>query len=191
MIAAYNRDSLVEPRLGAQKEKIQDWLKTEKIDADAVSWYIDRLEKGRPTKSGIEDLTKAVHANKVSKVVVWKLDRLGQTTGQVVSLLNDWLDRGVTTVSVKEKIHIQGRDTSLEQLLSALKNIEEVARKERQAKASIHAQKKAAARKRHIEQARKLKQDVWDLYHAGLSVQEIAKKLGISVDKVENCLIII
>ncbi len=190
MLAAYICDSLVGRGLDAQRKEIRNWLNAEKVDTDSVNWYEDGLENGRPTKSGIEALSQAIHSGKVGQVVVWKLDRLGRSTRQVISLLSDWLEQDVSIASVGQDICIQGGHSSLGQFLSALNEIEVAAHAEGEAQAIIHAKKKEVAKRRHVERAERQREEVWDLYNAGMSVPKIAEKLGISMDKVSNYLII-
>lgn len=173
-----------------QKQAILNWLASEHVEENSVEWYTDSGIDGTPSTSGFDALSKEINTGKISTVLVWKLDRLSRTMRNGVSILTDLCNRGIRIVSVAQGIDLQGGETPEMRLLAALQEIEAVAIEERRIANIAEAERKEATKQRRIEAARKQKETVWKLYHSGMSVTEIAEKLGISVNTVNNHLII-
>ena len=65
-------------------------------------WYRDKFTGRTMSRPGWNELWKAVEAGMVRSVVVWRLDRLGRTTLDLLKLLEDLKARGVKLVLRRE-----------------------------------------------------------------------------------------
>ena len=122
--------------------------------------------------------------------MTYKLDRMSRSLRDGINVLSDWCDKGLRVVSVTQQIDFNGTVGKLmaavlmAAVLLGIAEMEQETRRERQA-AGISAAKKAGkywGRKRGTTKAeprRALK-----LRARGLSVDEIAKSLGVSRNSV-------
>lgn len=51
-------------------------------------------------------LQKVIDENKLSKLVVWRLDRLGRTASGLTKLFDEFIDKKITLVSIREGIDL-------------------------------------------------------------------------------------
>lgn len=127
-------------------------------------------------------LTEALDAiGKGDTLVVWRLDRLGSTTSNVLSLLELLGRRGVGVRSIAENLDTsEGEGSSLLTIISAINELERCLIRER-TMVGVYA---ARARGRVAGRPRALSQTnverVMMLREQGASVREIAQELGTS-----------
>jgi len=58
-------------------------------------------------RPGWEALEADLHAGRVQRIVVWRIDRLGRTAAGLVNLFEDLGDRGVGLVSVRDALDLE------------------------------------------------------------------------------------
>ena len=181
MIACYCRVSSARQKTDSQKPEIQRWLDGGGIDPSAVEWFEDK-ETGRTLKRpAFERLQKAVFAGRVKTVVVWKLDRISRRQRDGVDLLADWCEHGVRVVAVTQQIDLSGAvGRMVASVLFGLAEIESEYRRERQAAGIAVAKERGVYRGRQRGTTKALPGHAQNLRDRGLSVQEIAKVLGVS-----------
>lgn len=181
VIACYCRVSSARQKTDSQKPEIRRWLDGNRVDPSTVGWFEDK-ETGKTLKRPAFDrLQKAVFAGTVMMVVVWKLDRISRGQRDGVNLLADWCERGVRVVAVTQQIDLSGPvGRMVASVLFGLAEIETEYRRERQAAGIAEAKERGVYRGRQPGSTKALPGRARDLRDRGLSVQEIAKALGIS-----------
>jgi len=73
---------------------------------EPVVWYRDRFTGKSMDRPGWGKLVKAVAEGKVSKIVCWRLDRLGRTAKGLTALFDELTTRKVNLVSLKDGIDL-------------------------------------------------------------------------------------
>jgi DNA invertase Pin-like site-specific DNA recombinase len=82
----------------SQEPDLQTWAKAQ---GDTV-WYKDHFTGTTMARPGLERLLSDVRSGKVSKVCVWRLDRLGRTAKGLLTLLDELQCLNVGFVSLRE-----------------------------------------------------------------------------------------
>lgn len=99
--AVYVRVSSTGQDLASQEPDLSAWIAQHVAD-DPVRWYRDVSSGANFERPAFDLLARAVAAGHVSRIVVWRLDRLGRTAAQTLAFLAQ-LDRlGVEFVSIKD-----------------------------------------------------------------------------------------
>jgi len=182
MIACYCRVSSARQKTDSQKAEIGRWLAGSGIDPSSIEWYEDK-ESGQDLKRPAFDrLGKAIFAGTVKTVVVWKLDRISRRQRDGVNLLADWCERGVRVVVVTQQIDLSGSvGRMVASVLFGLAEIESEYRRERQAAGVAVAQERGAYRGRKRGTTKAKPRRAEELRNRGLTAQEIATALGVSL----------
>ena len=95
-------------------KKVQDTASQEpdlrraagQYDDGPVVWYRDKFTGKTMDRPGWNKLESAVGAGKVSRIVVWRLDRLGRTAKGLTALFDDLVNRKVNLVSLKDGLDL-------------------------------------------------------------------------------------
>lgn len=82
----------------SQEPDLQTWAKAQ---GDTI-WYKDTFTGTTMQRPGLERLLADVRSGKVSKVCVWRLDRLGRTAKGLLTLLDEFQTLNVGFVSLRE-----------------------------------------------------------------------------------------
>ena len=182
MIACYCRVSSARQKTDSQKPEIRRWLQGNGIDPSTVEWFGDK-ESGRTlNRPAFDRRQKAVFAGRVRTVVVWKLDRLSRRQRDGVDLLADWCERGVRVVAVTQQIDLSGPvGRMVASVLFGLAEIESEYRRERQAAGIAVARERGAYRGRRRGTTKAKPGRAEELRDRGLTAQEIATALGVSL----------
>ena len=110
MIAAvYLRVSSKSQKVASQRRAIQHYLDGHKIDVPADRWFVDHGWSGKSLDwPGMDELQRAVFMGDVDMIVVYSLDRLARNALEGMTLLADWLKRGVRLVVVTLQMDFSG-----------------------------------------------------------------------------------
>lgn len=74
--------------------------------AEPCEWYRDQFSGKTMDRKGWNRLMEDVQAGKVSRVVCWRLDRLGRTARGLTALFEELLQRKVNLVSLKDGVDL-------------------------------------------------------------------------------------
>ena len=181
-VACYIRVSTVGTAQATQRREINRWLKSNRINAKAVRWYIDKSDTllRRPK---FAQLLADILDGKVRAVVVSHLDRLATTPREGQNVLIDWCDASLRVVSVSQQIDIKSKDaTMIGTVLRGVREMDEQTRGERTraglaaaiASGCVVGRPKVLADDAAVLKAKKLMKD------GKLTVNEICEKLNIS-----------
>lgn len=144
-IAVYMRVSTVGQDHRSQKADLERWVKAFAAD-EPVAWYIDKASGSSMERPAWRELEANVRSGAVSRIVVWRLDRLGRTAAGLTSLFEELLQLKVGLVSMREGIDLAtpaGR--MLAGVLASLAQYEREVSRERQT-AGIQAARAAGKR---------------------------------------------
>jgi DNA invertase Pin-like site-specific DNA recombinase len=87
----------------SQEPDLKRWA--EAHDGKCV-WYRDRFTGRTMDRPGWNKLTEAIRMAQVSRVVCWRIDRLGRTSSGLTALFDDLRARKVNLVSLKDGIDL-------------------------------------------------------------------------------------
>ena len=183
IVACYVRVSTVDKNQAEQRREINRWLKGKRINPKAVRWYIDKSAGDNLRRPKFEGLQADILAGKVRAVVVWRFDRLADTTRNGMNVLIDWCDKSLPVVSVSQQIEFKLRDcTMIASVLRGVAEMDEQTRRERTkvglAVARAHGRTggrpRIAADEATVLMAKKLQKD------SALSIDDVCKRLKIS-----------
>lgn len=144
-VAVYARVSSRQQDLRSQEPELERWLSAFAA-SEAVVWYRDRASGQTMDRPAWKRLEAALRSGAVSRVVVWRLDRLGRTAAGLTALFADLQRLSVGLVSLREGVDLDtpaGR--MLGGILASLAQYEREVSRERQA-AGIAAAKTAGKR---------------------------------------------
>jgi DNA invertase Pin-like site-specific DNA recombinase len=187
----YLRVSSQSQDIKSQEPDLQTWAKAQ---AEPTVWFKDRFTGTTMDRPGLDKLLAEARAGKISRVVCWRLDRLGRTARGLLALLDELQSLGVGFVSLREGIDLQtpaGRLMLV--VLAGVSQYETEVRKERQlagiAKAKAEGKRwggrKPGTRiKLSVEKEALIRQ----LHAEGQAIAAIARLVGLSRKSVYKAL---
>ena len=104
-IAVYVRVSTVKQRHKSQMPELKQWVEANAGD-EPVKLYKDKASGKNMDRSEWKKLETAINRNRVSKVVVWKLDRLGRKVTKLSELFDFLNERNVPLISLKDGLDL-------------------------------------------------------------------------------------
>jgi len=182
-VAVYVRVSSKRQDLASQLPDLKRWASAQ---PEEVKFYRDKFTGKSMRRPGWEQLQTAIDRGEVSRVVCWRLDRLGRTAAGLTRLFADLQERKIGLVSLKDGIDLStpaGR--MLANVLASIAQFETEIRAERvlagqaAAKAagkSIGGRKTGTRVRLTVEKERAVKR----LHKSGTSISEIARTLQLS-----------
>jgi DNA invertase Pin-like site-specific DNA recombinase len=146
-VAIYLRVSTAGQDLRSQRADLERWEKAYvDVDGPRAVWYVDKASGSTMDRPAWLQLEAQLRGGAVSRIVVWRLDRLGRTAAGLTSLFADLESRGVGLVSMREGVDLgtpAGR--MLAGVLASLAQYEREVSRERQT-AGITAARAAGKR---------------------------------------------
>lgn len=108
-----------------------------------VEWFRDTFTGRTMNRPGMDRLLAELRAGRLSRIVVWRLDRLGRTTQGLCQLFDELQERKVDLVSLKDGFSLSSPAGRLHaRILASVAEYETEVRGER-----IHAGQEVAKRK--------------------------------------------
>ena len=102
-VAIYIRVSSKRQDSRSQEPDLQRWADAQ---TEPVKWYSDKATGTKMDRPGWNKLADAIRLGKVTTVVVWRIDRLGRTAKGLTDLFDDWRQRKVNLVSLKDGLDL-------------------------------------------------------------------------------------
>lgn len=103
MVAAYVRVSADDQNDDLQRDALSRWAQANGVE---LAWYSDAFTGRTMDRPGWQRLWRQVQAGNISKIVCWKLDRLGRTASGLAKLFEEMLKRGVGFHSLTEGVDL-------------------------------------------------------------------------------------
>ena len=106
--AVYLRVSSKSQKVASQKRAIRQYLNNHGIEVPADRWYVDHGRSGKSLdRPDMDELQRAVFMGDVDLIVVYSLDRLARNALEGMTLLADWLKRGVRLDRLSSKYRLR------------------------------------------------------------------------------------
>jgi DNA invertase Pin-like site-specific DNA recombinase len=183
-IACYLRVSSRQQDTRSQEPDLKRW-----VDAYAdqpVKWYSDKFTGKTMDRPGWKKLEADIIAGKVSKVVVWRLDRLGRTAAGLTALFEEFQRRNIGFEALRDKVDLStpaGR--LMANVLASVAAYENEVRSERivagQAVARANGKRWGGSTKgRHVSVTDEQIESVRRLKEEGKRITAIARATGLS-----------
>jgi DNA invertase Pin-like site-specific DNA recombinase len=185
-IAIYARVSSSQQETRSQEQDLKNLAANEEAKGEKVEWFKDKASGTNFERDDWKRLEAAIATGRITKLVVWRLDRLGRTAGETIMLLDRFDKLGIGFLSLRDGFDPSTPAGRLQRnILASVAQFETEVRRERQL-AGISAAKaagkkwggrKAGTRITLTEEkeilCRKLKGE-------GESVASISRNLGLS-----------
>ena len=186
--AVYLRVSSNSQSVASQQREIERYLSANGIE-DA-QWFVDEGISGAVMdRPALDELKRSIFLGETTTVIVYALDRLARSAVEGITLLADWLKRGVRLVVITLQVDFNGEiGQMIASLLLHVAQMERSRIKDRQA-AGITAAKANGKRWGGRRPGNGLKADpsrVLALRARGLSNAEIASVMAISTRTVSR-----
>jgi putative DNA-invertase from lambdoid prophage Rac len=154
-----------------------------------VAMQVKEVGSGASQRELRENLLEAARRREIDVVLVWRLDRWGRSVADLVATLQELSHLGVGFVSLTEALDLTtptGR--AMAGLLAVFAEFEHEILRERVRAGLAYARQKGKRLGRPITAARKT-DHMRELYRAGVSKAEIARRLQIGRTSVRRILI--
>src|SRR5262249_24507360 len=102
LTAIYTRVSTNKQDSRSQDADLKAWASAEESKGEAVRWYSDKSTGTDYDRPGWKKLAQDLLVGKISRLVVWRLDRLGRTAGETIRLLDGLEGKGVSFFSLRD-----------------------------------------------------------------------------------------
>ncbi len=131
--AIYVRVSSTNQDTRSQTPELRAWAKAREANGEAVEWFEDKFTGTTMDRPGWEKLWAGVLAGRVTRVVCWRLDRLGRTSRELVTLRDELVARKVGFVSLRDGMDLSTPAGRLMwNVIASVAEYETEVRKERQ-----------------------------------------------------------
>jgi DNA invertase Pin-like site-specific DNA recombinase len=104
-IAIYCRVSTKAQDTASQEADLKNWVAANAGNTTVV-WYRDKFTGKTMERPGWSKLERAMEAGEVSKLICWRLDRLGRTAKGLTALFDELPKRKVRLVSLKDGLDL-------------------------------------------------------------------------------------
>ena len=183
-IAIYLRVSSRQQDTRSQEPDLTRWAEA---CADApVKWYHDKFTGKTMDRPGWRRLEADMIAGNVSKIVVWRLDRLGRTAAGLTALFEDLQRRNIGFEALRDKVDLStAAGRLMANVLASVAAYENEVRSERiragQAVAMANGKRWGGSRKgRRLKVTTEQSQAIHRLKDEGEKVAAIARATGLS-----------
>ena len=185
-VGVYLRVSTLDQEKGlrSQEKALKEYCDNQGFSK--VIWYRDKLSGKNTNRPAYKKMQKDIFSGKVDTVVCWKLDRLSRSLQDGINILCDWLQRKVRVVSVTQQLDFSGVTG---QLVGSV--LFAVAAMERENLRENTKRGLAAAKAKGVRLGKRPKlfaKDIVPLLDEGLSVKQVAERLGKSRQAIYNTL---
>ena len=104
-IAVYCRVSSKAQDQRSQLPDLKRWVEAY-ADGQPVQWYRDLASGRTMDRPGWHKLSEAMRAGRVSRIVCWRLDRLGRTASGLTALFDELRERKVGLTSIRDGVDL-------------------------------------------------------------------------------------
>lgn len=125
----YRRVSTIQQDDASQLPDLKKWAEGR---AGTIVWELDKFTGKTFDRPGWNRVWAEIEAGSVKQLVVWRLDRLGRSTRELVNLFAELKKRGVKLISLRENIDLDSISGQLlADILAAVASFETELRRER------------------------------------------------------------
>ena len=142
-IGVYLRVSSSQQETRSQEQDLAAWAAHEQSKGETVEWFKDKASGTNFDRQDWRRLEAALNTGKINRLVVWRLDRLGRTAGETITLLDRLEKLGIGFLSLRDGFDPSTPSGRLQRnILASVAQFETEIRRERQM-AGISAAKAA------------------------------------------------
>lgn len=183
-MAIYVRCSTQEQSTELQRREIEAYAVAR--GWKTLSWFEDTASGTTANRVNLKRLLAAARSRQIDTIIVWKLDRFARSLKDLVLMLQEFQELGVTFLSLKDQIDLGTSSGRLMvHLIGAFAEFEASLIRER-VRAGLN---NARAKGRKLGRPRKVDAErVTQLRNRGLSFSQIAKQMGLSKSAVHKTL---
>ena len=169
----------------SQEPDLRRWAEAY-ANGDPVKWYTDKFTGKTMDRPSWKRLEADMIAGKVSKIIVWRLDRLGRTAAGLTALFEDLQRRNIGFEALRDKVDLStAAGRLMANVLASVAAYENEVRSERiragQAVALANGKRWGGSQKgRHIKVTTEQVQNIRRLKDEGQKVAAIARATGLS-----------
>ena len=133
MQAVYMRVSSNQQDTRSQEADLTAWAAQQEAKGETVVWFKDKATGTNFNREGWKRLEADLTAGKVTRLAVWRLDRLGRTAGETIRLLDELEAKGIGFISLRDGFDPSTPSGRLQRnILASVAQFETEIRKERQ-----------------------------------------------------------
>lgn len=103
--AIYIRVSSAGQSTRSQKPDLKRWIEAQ--EPFPVKWYTDKASGRTMDRKRWNVLQSRIEKGKISRLVVWRLDRLGRTASGLTKLFTELQKRKINLISIKDGIDLE------------------------------------------------------------------------------------
>jgi DNA invertase Pin-like site-specific DNA recombinase len=112
---------------------LKAWAAQQEAKGEMVAWYRDKASGTNFNRKDWQRLEADLTAGKITRLAVWRLDRLGRTAGETIRLLDQLEATGVGFLSLRDGFDPSTPSGRLQRnILASVAQFETEVRKERQ-----------------------------------------------------------
>lgn len=181
--AVYLRVSHKDQTHASQLPDLERWAVA---DGGAVEWFKDTFTGKTLERPGMKMMMEAIQAGRVTRIVVWRLDRLGRTTRGLCQLFDELGEKKVDLISLRDGFSLQSPAGRLHaRILASVAEYELEVRAERvRAGIAVALQKGkkwgGSVKGRRWKVTHEQAVAIRDMKAAGKAVAQIARVVGLS-----------
>lgn len=178
------RCSTQEQSTELQRREIESYAKARSWNQ--LTWFEDLASGTSSNRPKLQKLLVEARARRIDVIVVWKLDRFARSLKDLVTLLQEFSEFGITFFSLKDQIDLgTSAGRLMMHLIGAFAEFEASLIRER-VRAGLN---NARAKGRQLGRPRKIDPEkLVELRKSGLSFSQIAKQTGHSKSAVHKTL---
>lgn len=183
-IAIYMRVSTTDQNISMQEREIIAYLQVRGI-TDYKLYKDEGFSGKNSSRPALKSLLVDVQTGQIKLVVIWKLDRLGRSLGDLLGFIKTFDEYGTSLVSVRDNIDLStSQGKFFMQMLGAFAEFERNMIIERTRSGIANARSKGIPCGRPSKFGKATKQIMLDRAMAGVSKSAIARELGLNVGSV-------
>jgi DNA invertase Pin-like site-specific DNA recombinase len=131
--ALYARVSSNQQDTRSQEADLKAWAAQQEAKGETVAWYRDKASGTNFNRKDWQRLEADLNTGKVTRIVVWRLDRLGRTAGETITLLDNLDAKGIGFLSIRDGFDPSTPSGRLQRnILASVAQFETEVRRERQ-----------------------------------------------------------
>ncbi|MHB8971319.1 MAG: recombinase family protein [Pirellulaceae bacterium] len=104
VVAVYCRVSTGQQDTRSQEPDLERWAEAQ---GEEVTWYKDKFSGKTMRRPAWDQLWDRVKSGRVSKIVVWRMDRLGRTAAGLTALFEELRQRHINLVSLRDGLDLE------------------------------------------------------------------------------------
>ena len=183
--AIYLRVSTDQQDFACQQFDLEQWVKLH--PNEKVRWYRDKFTGKTMNRPGMDKMMDDLQAGKLSRIVCWRLDRLGRTASGLTKLFDDLRLYGCNLISLKDNLDLSTPPGRLNaNIIASVASYETEIRAERVLAGQEAARKRGkrwGGSRRGHRKSRTAERvgSVLKLYREGTSKAEISRAVSLSI----------